>query len=525
MALESGGWLFRSLKSRPQTLTPYLSITSEGLRVKSYIFESLLKESHDLSHWKPWIAKSWRVSEDGLSYTFTLNPHVTFSDGEPLDSSDVVFTYQFLMNEKIATPGPRTHLSKLASVTANGPYEVTFTYKAPYFQALRLVAGLHILPQHYYQRYLEEPETFNQSRALILGSGPYQWDAAIGDRITSSSLYLKKNVRYWNTQPGTFDRLVWAFIDNNSARLVAFRNGDLDVYEVEPKLFETLQAEKDIVASADFYEYMRPTQGYTYVAWNPVYQGKPTWFADKRVRLAMTYLTDREKIVEQVYGGHAEVTSSPFRTGGKQHDPALKPHPYNVKKATQILSELGFKDRDGDGVIEDKDGQPFTFKFTYASEREDSRLVALLLRDAYARAGIHMTLDPQVSSVLYSMMDDHSYQALTSGWSGGLEMDIYYMFHSDQIEDSQYNFIHYRNKQLDALIDQSRSTVDEAARMALWRKAERILHDEQPYTFLIRRKSLMFVKKRVKNVRVTQSGLNLNLLPMEVYIPKDQQRH
>ena len=522
---NSGGWLVQSLKSRPKTLTPYLAITSEGLRVKKYIFESLMKESHDLTHWNAWIAKRWKVSDDGLSYTFELNRQVTFSDGEPLDSSDVVFTYNFLMNEKIATPGPRTHLKKLESVTANGPYEVTFKYKKPYFQALRMVAGLHILPEHYYKKFLDAPDVFNNSRALILGSGPYQWDNSIGDKLSGSSISLKKNIRYWGDNKGTFDKLVWKFIDNNNARLVAFRNGDIDSYEVEPKLFESLKQEKDIAEHANDYEYMRPTQGYTYIAWNPVHNGKATLFADKRVRMAMTYLTDRNKIVDQVYGGFAETTASPFREGGKQHDPEISSHEYSVTKAKALLSDLGFKDRDNDGVIENEAGTPFSFKFTYATEREDSRLVALLLRDAYARAGIHMVLDPQLSSVLYDMMDKKSYQALTSGWSGGQEVDIYYMFHSDQINDSQYNFISYRNNQLDSLINQTRTTTDDAARMALWRQAERILHDEQPYTFLIRRKSLMFVNKRLKNVKVTQSGLNLNLLPMEVYIPKALQKH
>jgi peptide/nickel transport system substrate-binding protein len=208
-----------------------------------------------------------------------------------------------------------------------------------------------------------------------------------------------------------------------------------------------------------------------------------------------------------------------------QRDPNLVRHEYDLEKGKNMLADLGYIDRDKDGVIEDNAGKPFRFKLTYASDREDSRLVALLLRDDYAKAGIQMDLDPQLSAILYDMMDKKSFQALTSGWGGGVETDIYIMFHSKEIQNSLYNFISYNSPRLDALIDKAHTTVDEDKRMGLWRQAERVLHEEQPYTFLARRKSLFFVNKRLENVKVEAAGFNLDLVPVKVYVPKALQKH
>ncbi|PWQ99434.1 ABC transporter substrate-binding protein [Leucothrix arctica] len=525
LEVNQGGQFTRSLTARPPTLTPFLTLISESERIKKYIFESLLRQDPSTGEMEGSLAKSWSVSEDGLTYTFQLNKNVVFSDGESFDASDVLFTYNFLMNKKMDIPGGSGFLKTIESVTAPNPYEVVFKYAEPYFRSLKLAGFLPILPEHYYKEYLDDPAKFRSSKTLVLGTGPYQLDREASSNLTGSQVVLKKNPRYWGESKGTFDKLVWKVIDNSSARLVAFRNGELDTIEVDPKVFAVLKNDKDILAKSNVFEFMKARQGYTYIGWNAVSNGKETFFADKRVRLAMTYLTDKRKIVDQVYKGFAEVADSPFSKRGEQHNKAIKPYEYNVAKAKAILEDVGFKDRDGDGVIEDKSGKPFSFKFTYASEREDSRLVALMLRDAYARAGINMTLDPQLSSRLYDMMDEKSYEALTSGWSGGLELDIYFMFHSDEIKGSLYNFISYRNDQLDALINTTRKTVDASERMALWRRVHQVLHDDQPYTFLVHRKSLQLVNKRLRNVKVTQSGLNLMSLPLEIYVPKSEQKH
>jgi len=114
---------------------------------------------------------------------------------------------------------------------------------------------------------------------------------------------------------------------------------------------------------------------------------------------------------------------------------------------------------------------------------------------------------------------------MTLGWSGAIEGDPYQIFHSSQIADGGNNSISYSNPELDKIIELARGTVDEEQRMDLWRKAEEILYQDQPYTFLVRLKSLEFVDKRIHNVLKTRLGLNLGVAPIENYVPAKLQKH
>jgi peptide/nickel transport system substrate-binding protein len=151
--------------------------------------------------------------------------------------------------------------------------------------------------------------------------------------------------------------------------------------------------------------------------------------------------------------------------------------------------------------------------------------MVLFLRDLYARAGILMKPKPTEWSVMVEDLRQKNFDAITLGWTSGIEIDIYQMFHSSQSMENGDNFINYRNPELDATIDAARGEVDEEKRMKLWHKAERILVEDQPYTFLFRRNTLAFVDDRISNLEKTGLGLNLMSVPVEIYVPADRQRN
>lgn len=121
-------------------------------------------------------------------------------------------------------------------------------------------------------------------------------------------------------------------------------------------------------------------------------------------------------------------------------------------------------------------------------------------------------------------IDRKDFDAITLGWTSGVETDIFQIFHSSQIVDGGDNFVSYRSAELDRLIEAARAEVDEARRMALWRQAERILVQDQPYTFLFRRQALAFIDKRIAGLENTALGLNLMAVPVEIWVPSAQQR-
>ena len=149
----------------------------------------------------------------------------------------------------------------------------------------------------------------------------------------------------------------------------------------------------------------------------------------------------------------------------------------------------------------------------------------MFLKDLYSRAGVSLIPKPSEWSVMIDLLNSRNFDAITLGWSSGVETDIFQMFHGSQIDDGGDNFVNFKSNELDSLIDQARATVSEDKRMPLWWQAEQILHEQQPYTFLMRRKSLIFLDSRISNVEVTSLGLNTEQVPVETYVPQALQKH
>ncbi|MFC1749183.1 peptide-binding protein [Pseudomonadota bacterium] len=522
---QAGDWIVNAFGQNLETLTPLVSSDVYSSNVQSYVQESLISRDPDTLEWQGMIANDWQVSEDGLTFTFQLRNDVTFSDGESLDAEDIVFTFDFIMTEAIKAPRERAYYGKIESVTATDKYEVVFKFKEPYFNSLSLAGGMAIMPKHFYEPYLKDPEAFNLSKGLLLGSGPYRLKDPKGWRPDKGLVELVRSPRYWGAVEPSFDRILWNVIANDAARLTTFRNGEIDSYSARPREYQTLLDDKEFMGRVQHYEYMSPTAGYRYIGWNQVKDGEPTRFADKRVRQAMTYLSDRERIIKEIYLGYGEAAISPFNPRSKQHDPKLIARVYDVDKAKRLLREAGYEDRDGDGVLEDKEGNAFEFDLAFPQSNDDYRRMALFMKDLYARAGVVLNPKPTEWSVMLDMIKKRNYEAIAIGWSSGLETDIYQIFHSDQLIEGGDNFTGYKNEELDQLIEKARATVDEETRMKLWQAAENILYEDQPYTFLIRGKTLAFIDERFKNLQITNVGLNHSFTPVENYVPSAQQKY
>lgn len=520
-----GDWSVSALDTSLKTLSPVVSTDAYASEIQAYVQESLISRNPDTMEWEGLIAKSWQISPDGLTITFQMRDDVTFSDGVPLTAKDVVFSYHFVMNEAIAAPGARSVYGQITSVEAKGDYEVVFKFKEPYFQSFGLAGGLSIMPAHFYEPYLKNPQAFNQSKGLLLGSGPYRLADPKNWTPDQGNVELVRNERYWGDVQPPYTRMVWRVIQNESARLTTYRNGDIDSYEAKPNEYAKLKADAQLQGKSQNFEYMPPVVGYGYIAWNQSKDGKPTRFADKRVRQAMTYLTDMPRIIKDIYLNHAEQAVSPFNPNSKQHDPSLQPWRFNLEKAQALLKEAGYADKNGDGVLEDKDGIPFEFKMIYFQGNEQRARTVLFLKDIYARAGIKLIPSPQEFPVMQEALRKREFEAITLGWTSGIETDLYQSFHSSQIQDEGDNFISYNNPELDKLIDEARRTVDDAKRMAIWQQAEKIMYEDQPYTFLVRAQSLLFVDKRIHNLQMTKLGLNYGSLPMENYVPAPLQKY
>ena len=516
----AGDWVVDVLHSSIGKLTPIVPADAYQSRIEPYVIESLAQRSPETLDWEPVIARSWTQSDDGLELHFKLRDDVTFSDGEPLTSEDVVWTFRWIMNDRVNAPQLRSYYNRFESVEAKGPHEVVFRLREPYFRAMDFAAGMPILAEHWYGQF--SPEEFNRLPGLLFGSGPYRLQ---GDPRTwrpgGNTITLERNQRYWGPRP-PFDRLMWRIVMSPAGRAADYRQGRIDIFTPEPEEHGQHKRNPRMRERGPIFEFFSPTAGYRYIGWNQRRDGEDTRFADPKVRRAMTMLTNRELICERIMHGLAKPTSGPFNIQSPQYNADIDPWPYDLEKARELLREAGYKDRNGDGVIQNEDGEDFRFRLIYPSRNPNYHEMALYLRDSYMRAGIILEPDPTEWTTMLQRIDERNFEAITLGWTASLEGDPYQIFHSSQIADGGHNFINYRNEELDEVIEKGRTEMNEDKRMAHWHEVHRILHEDQPYTFLFNQISVRYVDGRFSNVR----QLELELTPrIEWYVPHHQQRY
>jgi peptide/nickel transport system substrate-binding protein len=460
---------------------------------------------------KPYLAESVDISSDGLEITFRLRDDIHFSDGVPITADDVIFTYQTVIDPNVDAANVANLYIDVDRVEKIDDRTVKFYMKRPYFKALEVLSfwNIGIYPKHIYQ--FKDAKEFNKRVSEPVGSGPYvfeRWD--VGKEIV-----LRRNENYWGPKPH-IKKVVYKFITNPIAAVQAMRAHQIDLTIPEPDQFADLVADKEFNMEFDCLAVWYPGVPFYYIGWN---EDTP-FFSDPRVRLAMTLSINREQIVSKLIKEQGRIISGPFYVNGTQNDSTIEPWPYDPERAEKLLDDAGWIDRDGDG-IRDKDGVPFRFKFLYTVENDTYTRLASLLKDEFAKIGVELVPDPYEWSVLLPKLSDRQFESMVVGWGGDIVEDDYPLFHSSQIGKGGYNYVGFRNAEADTLLEQIRRTIDTGQQDVLCRRLHRILHDQQPYTFLFARPYLCAVDKRFENVKIHNLGLNF----LEWYVPKEKQRY
>jgi peptide/nickel transport system substrate-binding protein len=222
----------------------------------------------------------------------------------------------------------------------------------------------------------------------------------------------------------------------------------------------------------------------------------------------MTMLVDRERMIRDIYEDIGVVSKGPMNPESPASNPAVKPLPFDPEGAKKLLAEAGWKDRDGDGIIENEQREKFEFEFTRAPGGATHERMTQYLKDSYSKAGISMKVRIVDWSVYTEIMKTRDFDALTLSWSASApESDPKQIWHSDSMKEAGHNFVQWKSAEADALIEQGRREMDPASRQLIWQQFEAVVADGQAYTFLRALPWLRFVKRDFGNVQTYKSGL------------------
>ncbi|MEW6441334.1 MAG: peptide-binding protein [bacterium] len=500
-----GDTLVRHLRSEPSTLNPILSTDAYASEISSYIGESLVRRNPQTLELEPELAESWEISPDHLTYVFHLRRDVRWHDGAPFTARDVKFSFQKIVDPTVDAAHLRNYYQDVARLDLVDAHTVRFVYRRPYFKALEICGGLPLVAEHVY-----EEGDFNHHPAsrTPLGTGPYLFHSW----KTGKEIVLERNPRYWG-KPVYMRRIVFRLVTDDAVALQVLKKNEIDWMGLTP-----LQWEKQTVterfhesfAKIRFYE-----PYYNYIGWN----AKSAYFADRRVRTAMTLLIGRRRILERLlFGMGVEVTGT-FYVNSPEYDRSILPLPHDSERARRLLGEAGWEDHDGDGVL-DSNGVPFRFEFLISAGSTFAEQLATVLKEDLIQVGIVMQIRKLEWAVFIQQIEDRRFDAVTLGWSLSAETDPYQLWHSSQAEKGS-NFVGFVHEEADRIMEEARVTFDRSKRILLYRRLQRILYEEQPYTFLFCSESLVALDRRFHNVRVYPLGL----YPREWFVPAALRRY
>ncbi len=495
-----GDWLIYHIQAEPATLNPITATDAyEGTINNGKIYETLIERNNETLELDPLLAESWEISEDKLTYTFKIREGIKWHDGTPFTSEDVVFSYTTIMNPKVDSPQLRAYYQEIQEVKAIDDLTVEFTYARPYFLALEFCGGMPIVPKHIFDK-----GDFNTNPAGRdpIGTGPYKFVRW----TTGRDIVIEKDPNYWGEKP-KINKIVFKIITDNTVAFQVLKRQELDVSGLTPIQWERQTNSPSFKKYFDKLSYFQPN--YSYIGWN----SKRPYFADPKVRTALTHLVDRELILEKILYNLGAIVTNPFYINSPEYDKSIEPYSYDPQKARELLRQAGWIDHDGDG-IRDKDGVKFAFEFLIPGGSETGEKIATILKEELDNMGIQMDIRKTEWAVFTTRLNERNFDAVTLAWSMGVESDPYQIWSSTQAERGS-NFIGFKNKEADKLIEEARTEFDRDKRKELYRRFAEIVHNEQPYTFLFCRKSTVAVNKRFENVLVYPLGID----PLEWHVP------
>ena len=520
---HAGGRLVVALRSEPKTLNPGLAVDEPSRDVIRCLTADLIHINRGSLKTEPALAKSWTVSRDGRQYTLHLRHGLRFSDGEPFNADDVIFSFQVYLDEKINS-SQRDLLvvgGKPIVVVKVDAYTVRFELAQPYAAAERLFDGVAILPRHLVESSYRSG-SFSQSWSLSMppnqfaGLGPFR----LKEYIPGQRVVLERNPYYWKADRAGnrlpyLNEVVFLFVASEDAQVIRFQSGDTEVLSrFSAENFGVLQKQQS--EKSYHLDDLGPGLEYNFLFFNlndltpkalPEIAKKQAWFQDLRFRQAVSTAIDRDGIVRLVYGGRATPIWDQVTPGNKLWLDDKIPHPTrSLEHARELLQSAGFSWKNG--TLVDSHGDPVEFSILTSSSNAQRTKMATIIQDDLSQLGMTVQVVPmEFHAMVDRLQNSYNYEAAIMGLVSGdadptSEMNVWlssgetHLWHPNQDKPATP-----WESEMDQLMQEQLVTLDYAKRKRLYDRVQEIVAEDLPVICLVSPNILVGASNRVGNFR------------------------
>ena len=503
-----GGRLIDASIGDATNLIPMIASDASSHEIAGQLYLSLLKYDKNLNLVGQ-LAESWQISEDKLSIIFKLKPNLKWSDGKPLTTDDLVFTLHLIQDDKTQSPYKSDYM-KVVSAKALDKRTFEVRYKEVFSPALATWASLAILPKHVFEGVnIMDTDLSRHPKASI---GPY----FLKDWQTQQSITMTANPNYFDGDVWIDERIT-RIIPDPATQFLELSAGKIDMANLTPtqytRLFDNNQRLKH-----EYNRYKYLGFSYTYLGFNLT--RKP--FDDVRVRQALAYAIDRQELVDGVLLGLGEVLATPYKPGTRWVNQNIKPRPFSLEKAQNLLTQAGWIKADGQSFVS-KDGKPLSFTILTNNGNKKRADTATIIQQRLKSIGIQVNIRlVEWSAFIENFINKRDFDAVILGWSLSPDPDQFNIWHSSQTGERQFNFLSYSNPKVDKALEQARLTFDLDKQKQWYDIMQQEIHQDVPVVFLYAGYSLPAIHKRIKGIEVAPAGIGHN--SEFWYIPKALQK-
>lgn len=479
---------YSKLISEPSTLNPITSTDGPASSVQSYVLETLLENDINTYEWKPSLAEKWEISQDKTEFIFYLKKGVKFHDGVEMTAKDVKYSFDVFFDEKWHAAHKRFLYENFKGVEIIDKYTVKFTVKTKVYSNFDIAASLTILPKHFYEAG-HKKSVYNKN---LMGTGPYKLENYYrGNRVV-----LNKNNKWWgrkdksNNNSWNFNKIVLRWTDDETVALEMLKKGRFDYIGMRPDVFMKKAVGKEWGNTVHKVKTRNNVpKSYCFIGWNltnPILKSKTA-------RKALFHLVNRRLMIEKFEFGMATPAIGPIYPDSPYASKDLKPVEFNPKKALRMLRSIGWKDTDGDNILDKViNGKKTKFEITIMEPSGTYMKYLTVFKEDAKKAGVLINLKQiEWNSFLKVVTQEKKFDACRLCWSASVDWDPKQIWHSSSIKGGS-NFIGYSNKEVDRRIDKARLVFDRAERIKLLQVVERQIIDDAPYVFMSYRPDTLY---------------------------------